>query len=428
VINPTAVPSLLLNDGSELKRARPTEKKEEFLKALAGGRTDFSGATMCGMTLTSVQLEGVDFSGADLSECLFENCTFDRCDFSGARLCNAQMKLESTFRNCVFNRANLCGTSIKNTHFSRVDFIAAEASEVGEVWETSFEDVSFSEAKLNLLFWQCEFRRANLVGADFSNAPFLSCTFNGPIDFQGCQGFEKVSDAILNDVNVLSLAQLPIVWRHAGRYENERLQHEAYRPLWKAVVEGRGEDEHAPMLRMTDRLQRYKAEIKKLDAPTRRYLREKVSLLMEFTPETSAASALFREIEKIDDAMTEKENAQATDDMLSGLCMRSGWSEEDTDRTVEADKSWRLRASKPNVPVLHHRRASSLGTVVDILEHWNGPHPFDNLTVDMSLQELSTSSRDFSEGWTLLFDYGDPSGSLPLEGGGGEKQRNRPFA
>jgi len=221
-----------------------------------------------------------------------------------------------------------------------------------------------------------------------------------PSIFQGCRGFEDVIDATLTDVNVLSLAQLPSAWRYAKQYGKERLQHEAYRPLWKAVVEGRGEDEHSPMLRMTDRLERYKAEIKMLDAPTRRYLREKVSLFLEFTPETSAAYALFREIEKIDDAMTATENAQAGNNILAGLCTPLAWSEEDTDAhpIVEADKSLRLNASEASIRFPHHRRGSSLGTVIDILENWGEPYPSDSLVVNTSWQERSTSDFDCSEG------------------------------
>jgi len=205
MINTTAVPSLFVNDGNDLQRAWLTGKKEEFLKDLDGGRTDFSGmnlsgldleglnlkgcvfkkAIMCGTILRSSVLDGADFSGADLSKCLFEGCAFDKCDFSDARLCSARMKRENIFRNCVFNRADLRGILIMNTQFSRVDFIAAEASEGGEVWESSFEDVSLDEAKLNLLFWKCGFRKAGCVGADFNSAPFRSCTFHGPIDFSG---------------------------------------------------------------------------------------------------------------------------------------------------------------------------------------------------------------------------------------------------
>jgi len=419
VINTSTVPPLFVNGGSDLRCTKPTGK-EEFLKDLDGGRRDFSGmdlsgldledlnlkgchfkkAIMCGTILRSSVLEDADFSGADLSKCLFEGCTFDKCNFSDAKLSGARMKLESSFRNCVFKRADLRGIFIMNTQFSRVDFTAAEASECGEVWESLFDDVSFDEAKLNLLFWKCEFHKTGFAAADFNNARFLSCTFHGPIDFQGCRGFEDVVDATLTDVNVLSLAQLPSAWRYAAQYEKERLRHEAYRPLWKAVVEGRGEDQHSPMLRMTDRLERYKAEIKELDAPTRRFLREKVSLFMEFTSEMSTAYALFREIEKIDDAMTAKENAQVGDDMLSSLCLQSGWSEEDTDAdlTVGVDESWKLGASEPSIRFPHHRRRSSLGTVIDILENWGEPYPSDSTVVNTSLQERSTSDFEFSEG------------------------------
>jgi len=327
----------------------------EFNAELRRGRTDFSHMDLSGLRLSdidfNISLKGCNFSGAILRQCRITDRELDHADFSGADLSDAELKmctgtdikmkgacLENVlFEQCNFHSSDFTGTTLNNARmssciFTRTDFEKAElcsvaftncdfvegtnfqfvsANKKGKMQDCLFQNVSWQLTSPNLLFWDTRFQNVDFSGCDLGKSEFVRCTFSGPIVLDRCTGLDEFVGTTFEGVNFLPLVNMPATWKKARGFEQQRAHYEMYKTPWDDIVKWTLPEGEQPKL--TVDLYAYLQHICHLDAHTRKFLREKVTLqMLECGPglESERARALFAKIMKIDGALTKSEDME----------------------------------------------------------------------------------------------------------------------
>lgn len=327
----------------------------EFNTELRGGRTDFSRMDLSGLRLSDIDLDvslkGCNFSGANLRQCRITDCELDHADFSGADLTDAELNmctgtyikmkeacLENVlFGQCNFSSSDFTGTKLNNAKmssciFTSTDFEKAELSSVtfrncdfvektnfrfvrtdkkGEMQDCLFQNMSWQLTSPNLLFWDSHFQDVDFSGCDLGKSKFVGGTFRAPIVLERCTGLNEFVGTTFEGVNFLPLVNMPATWKKARGFEQQRAHYEMYKTPWDDIVKWTHPEGEQPQLSID--LYYYLQHIRKLDALTRKFLREKVrSQMLEggLGVETVRGRTLFWKIVEIDDALTTSEHME----------------------------------------------------------------------------------------------------------------------
>jgi len=287
---------------------------------------DFIGAKLKGASIFDSVLVGVDFSDADLSELEMRNSkatgitmigtNLDRaqivssdliaCALPDVSLCNAKIA-GCTLRNGSFQRADLTNMYIAESELEDLNFNEARAGEPCFTRATTFRNVSWRFAQVNLQCKDTEFEGADFSHSDLKDSPFIRCTFKAPIELEQCKGFYNLSGCTLNNVNLLPLDRMPDMIPQDQFYIREKERYSRFEESWKTIFEWwKPDDLSSPELRI--HLKYYKKFIDDFDTEMRRFLREKMQTLMDTMPDLkSETGAIFEEIIALDDALTAAE-------------------------------------------------------------------------------------------------------------------------
>ena len=379
-----------INQTNEAQPGRRIATKEEFVRELNEGRSNFSGMDLQGVRLCGLNLTGCDFSDAKLQKCGFTSVRLDRVNFSGAdltgasvfgckatgftmenacleelsvldntfiscRFSNANLSRayisKSAFHDCEFVRANLTFTTFRQNTFLGADFSRVSTEGKGDVVDCIFRKVSWQDGATYMHFWNVEFEDVNFRGVSLLDVQFGFCHFRGPIDFECCWNFDDISNCTFENVNFLSLTKAPAAWGRVSGFEKERIHYERYRPIWASVIrwERKYDHDRTPVLDLAA----YAEQILDLDPVTRKFLREKVASILKERPElaTTEALDLFHEIQMIDDEMTEaeiQENKRASEKRERVLSSSSSGSK-NSDLVPENVSSWSLNSTRSSI-------------------------------------------------------------------------------
>lgn len=158
-----------------LENVAPTRAELERMSGLSEGAV-----------FRSCNMQGLDISRLDIT-----NWHFEKCDLSHSRLTGAQIE-GVKFTNCrasaiSFAGATLTDTSVSGGDFSNANFLGARLSGIkfeqckmtgANLSDVAALDVVFNEVLLVLaLLPKFSFRKARLVGVNFSEADLRQCDF-----------------------------------------------------------------------------------------------------------------------------------------------------------------------------------------------------------------------------------------------------------
>lgn len=135
---------------------------DEFLAAVAAGRTYFSDCHIKGVTIRvdeGVTFRGIDFRDAWIEECRFDECEFIECAFHRARFNSVVMN------NCMFHSCDFIGTKLKHGYWE--DCTVADTN----LTQASFE--YFNAAK-------CKFYNCNMHGVNSACSKWRGCQISKP--------------------------------------------------------------------------------------------------------------------------------------------------------------------------------------------------------------------------------------------------------
>jgi len=358
--NSTAAPKLSISSSAQLqvqeKEITKEISTEEFNKAVSQGNKlfrniDFRQVNFHKMLgLENITLENCNLQGADLSRVWIRNAVLINVDLSDAdlreshffqvtgtgstmieaKLDGAEM-LKCKFDAGIFGDASLCGTRINNCEFIGCNFqranmsgatisesskltdcncVAAHAAAPLYMDDTELENVTWQGADLNLVCRKCKFRKIDFSNTRLHHSPFLQCEFYGPIDFDHCLGFDILVDPMFDDVNFLPLWDFPEGIKGDRRFEKESRWYDNDRWVWQKLFYCCSYSSARPFPHSVN-AKVYLENIKEVDPLTRRYIREKLLVLMQHIP-TWDGSVLedCEEALAIDDALTADENAE----------------------------------------------------------------------------------------------------------------------
>lgn len=289
---------------------------------------DFSRAKMKGTSIVRSVLKGVDFSGADLSEfsmyrsqatditmigTTLDSATFGACKIAAWVVADASLHngkiYGCTIRNGSFERVDLSGLEIDGGIFEDLNFGEALAGEPGSTCGTTFRNVSWRSAQVNLICKDTVFEGADFSHSNLKNSSFMRCTFKAPIELEQCVGFSNLSQCTLDNVNLLPIARMPDMIPKDEFYKKEEARFMEREYAWKKVFEWRKShpDDRYPYLCVN--LAYYKKNIDWFDTEMRRHLREKILTFAESPMlQDEESRVLLKEIFTLDDALTAAES------------------------------------------------------------------------------------------------------------------------
>jgi uncharacterized protein YjbI with pentapeptide repeats len=150
------------------KQTLPPRLEPVALVDLAPGYAGDLGARE---SVEGLAFEGVDVSGSDLAALAARECSFSEVALSDADL------RASTFVACTFDRIDAPVLRVARGRLRNVEFALSRIGS-GELYETTFESVRFTDCKLGYL---------NLRGATMTDVLFERCTIE-ELDLGGANG------------------------------------------------------------------------------------------------------------------------------------------------------------------------------------------------------------------------------------------------
>jgi len=390
---PAALPQRVDNtdEAQRDKRAR----EWAFIEQVRDGRTDFSGVDFSGielkeMKMSKLNLTGCDFRNAKLLRCDFISTRLDRVNFTSANLTDSSMTwceatdiamenaclervclndskftscrfsnanltraflTRSTFHDCKFDRAMLSFSTFSDSHFVGADFSRIMNVGRGQVEDCTFRNVSWQDGKVLLNFWNVKFEDVSFHGLYFGGVRFSYCDFRGPIDFESCWGFDDLASCTFENVNFLPLIAPPNMWARVSGFEKERIHYEKYRPIWKSVINWKDVYRRSRTLKLD--LDAYAEKILDLDPVTRKFLREKVTSILNEKRELATPDALelFHQIKMIDDEMTEAEiqEKKLASEKRERVLSSSSSGSKNSDLVLENVSSWSVNSTRSSI-------------------------------------------------------------------------------
>lgn len=176
---------------------------ETIIEDLIPTRSDLEQLSQAcaGVVFRRCNFEALDMSQLDMRDWRFERCNLSRSHLTGARLegviftnCRASTLsfAGSTLTETVvdggdFGNTKFLGATLSTVQFKRCKMTGADLSEVRAL------DVTFEETLLVLaILPKFSFRKAHLIGVDFSDADLRHCDFRDAV----------LTDCSLRDANI----------------------------------------------------------------------------------------------------------------------------------------------------------------------------------------------------------------------------------
>lgn len=182
-----------LTQSVEYGELLPSEKRDYVVKALADGRTDFSGQNLNGADLSNIDFERCNFKNAKLEDVTFRGSNIKYCDFGNTSIKNTEFTVSyaasASFENATIDKVNMSkgnyanvnfgGATISNVVMSEsvikdADFTNANLQHISAL-ETMQIKVNYNDAKID----DVDFSLAQFQGADLSNAAITNTKFIG---------------------------------------------------------------------------------------------------------------------------------------------------------------------------------------------------------------------------------------------------------
>ncbi len=119
----------------------------------------------------------------DMESCLFADCLFDHCDFSNAHASQMVVR-RAYFVNCrmtgtEFIRSTIEDMRVKGCHGMYINFSSSKMKRVS-FQESNLSEGAFSMCKWSdVLFDDCDLRKAELVQSSLSKIDLSTCQIDG---------------------------------------------------------------------------------------------------------------------------------------------------------------------------------------------------------------------------------------------------------
>jgi hypothetical protein len=160
------------------------------------------------VSMRNFQLSGTNLSGYDLSTANLENANFKKAWLYGTKFSKANL------RRTNFQATSLRGTKVNDVIAHHINFSDAQIGRETDIQEklpvdfsgSNLFEGSFRKAKIN----QALFARANLMGADFTNAIVKKCDFTyADLTDSKWKKVKQVENCIWKDVKGVTKDNFP---------------------------------------------------------------------------------------------------------------------------------------------------------------------------------------------------------------------------